>query len=60
MDPLEKVKLDGLENFTYVSSLLSNKEREQLQYVLLHNIDVFAWNHLDMVGINLIQWPLIN
>ena len=53
MDPLEKVTLDGLEKFTYVSSLLSNEEREQLQLVLLNNIDVFAWSHSDMVGINL-------
>ena len=53
MDPLEKVTLDGLEKFTYVNSLLSNEEREQLQLVLLNNIDVFAWSHLDMVGINL-------
>ena len=28
MDPLEKVTLDGLEKFTYVSSLLSNEERQ--------------------------------
>ena len=40
--PLEKVTLDGLEKFTYVSYLLSNEEREQLQLVLLNNIDVFA------------------
>ena len=53
MDPLEKVMLDGPEKFTYVSSLLSNEEREQLQLVLLNNIDVFAWSHSDIVGINL-------
>ena len=52
MDPLEKVTLDGLEKFTYVPSLLSNEEREQLQLVLLNNRDVFTWSHLDMVGIN--------
>ena len=28
MDPLEKVTLDGLEKFTYISSLLSNEERQ--------------------------------
>ena len=44
--------LDGLEKFTYVSSLLSNEEMEQLQLILLNNIDVFAWSHSDMVGIN--------
>ena len=52
MDPLEKVMLDGPEKFTYITSLLSNEEREQLQYVLFHNIDVFAGSHLDRVGIN--------
>ena len=44
--------LDGSTKFTYVSYLLSNAEREQLQFVLLNNIDVFAWSHSDMVGIN--------
>ena len=53
MDPLETVVLDGPEKFTYVISLLSSKEREQLQSVLLRNIDVFAYNHLDMIGIDL-------
>ena len=52
MDPLEKVTLDGPKKFTYVSSLLSNEEREQLELVLLNNIDVFVWSHSDMVGIN--------
>ena len=52
MDPLEKVTLDKPENFTYVSFHLSNEERDQLQLVLLNNIDVFAWSHFDMVGIN--------
>ena len=54
MDPLEKVTLDRPEKFTYVSYLLSNEEREQLQLVLLNNINVFAWSHSDMVGINLV------
>ena len=53
MDPLEEVELDGLKKFTYVSSLLSNEERAQLQLALLHNIDVFAWKHSNMVGISL-------
>ena len=52
MDPLEKLTLDGTKKFTYVSSLLSNEEREQFQLVLLNNIDVFAISHSDMVGIN--------
>ena len=42
MDPFEKVTLDELEKFTYVSSLLSEEEREQLQLMLLNNMDVFA------------------
>ena len=53
MDPLEKVTLDGLEKFTYVSSLLSNEEKGQLKLALLNNIDVFIWSHSNMVGINL-------
>ena len=52
MDPLEKMTLDRLEKFTYVNSLLSNEEREQLQLVLLNNIYVFSWSHSGMVGIN--------
>ena len=52
VDPLEIVVLDRPEKFTYVSSLLSNEEKEQLQRVLLRNIDVFAWNHSDMIGID--------
>ena len=43
--------LDGLEKFTYISSLLSNEEREQLRLMLLNNMNVFAWSHSDMVGI---------
>ena len=41
MDPLEKVTLDGLETFTYISSLIFNEESEQLRLMLLNNIDVF-------------------
>ena len=52
MDPLEIVTLDRPEKFTYVSSLLSNEEKEQLQLKLLNNIDVFTWSHSNMVGIN--------
>ena len=45
--------LDGPGKFTYVSSLLSSKEREQVQGMLLKNQDVFAWSHSNMVGIDL-------
>ena len=44
--------VDGLEKFTYVRSLLSNEEKEQLKRVLLRNINVFAWNHSNMIGID--------
>ena len=52
MDSLEEVELDGLEKFTYGSSLLSNEEKTRLRLALLHNINVFAWKHSDMVGIS--------
>ena len=52
VDPLEAVALDGPEKFTYVSTLLSNKEKEQFQHVLLGNADVFAWSHSNMTGID--------
>ena len=52
MDPLETVALDEPKKFTYISALLSIEEKEQLQLVLLGNIDVFAWSHSDMTGIN--------
>ena len=42
VDPPEIVVLDGPEKFTYFSTLLSGKEREQVQGVLLKNLDVFA------------------
>ena len=42
MDPLEIVVLDEKEKFTYVNTLLSSKEREKVQGVLLKNLDVFA------------------
>ena len=52
MDPLEKVILNEPKNFTYTNSLLSEEEREQLKLMLLNNMDVFAWSHSNMVGIN--------
>ena len=52
VDLLETVALDGQEKFTYVPSLLSREDKEQLQHVFLRNIDVFAGNHLDMTGID--------
>ena len=52
MDHFESLVLEGPEKFTYVNSLLSSKEKEQVQCVLLRKIDVFAWNHSDMTGID--------
>ena len=37
---------------TYLSSLLTEEERAQLQEVLKANADVFAWVHSDMTGIS--------
>ena len=42
MDSLEEAEFDGLDKFTYISSLLSNEEKAKLQLALLRNIDVFA------------------
>ena len=42
VDPLETVALNRPEIFTYVSTLLSSEEKEQLWYVLLGNTDVFT------------------
>ena len=52
MDPLETVVLDGPEKFTYVNTLLSSEEKEQLRRVLLGNANVFTWSHSDMAGID--------
>ena len=52
MDPLVTIALDGSNKFTYVSSLLSSEEKEQIQHVLLGNTNVLAWSHSAMAGIN--------
>ena len=52
VDPLETIAIEGPKKFTYVSTLLSSEEKEQLQHVLLGNSEMFAWSHLDMAGIN--------
>ena len=52
MDPLEKIMLDELEKFTYITSLLYNEEMEQLRLMLLNNIDVSAWSHSYIIRIN--------
>ena len=52
VDPLESIFLDKPDKTIYVSSLLSSREKEQIQQVLLRNIDVFAWTHSDIAGIN--------
>ena len=52
MDPLESILLVGPDKHTYVSSLLSKEEKEQLRQFLLGNINVFAWTYSDMTGIS--------
>ena len=52
MDPLESLLLGRSGKHKYVSSLLLEEEKEQLQQVFLDNIDVFAWTHLDMIDIS--------
>ena len=42
MDPLESILLGGLDKHMYISSLLSEEEKEQLWRVFLDNIDVFS------------------
>ena len=53
MDLLESILLGRPNKQTYVSSLLSREEKEQLRQVFLCNIDVFAWTHSDMTDISL-------
>ena len=52
INPLELMSLAEPDKSTYVSSLLSVTKKEQIQQVKLHNLDVFAWTHSDMAGIN--------
>ena len=52
MDPLELILLGGPDKHTYISSLLSEEEKELLRQVLLCNIDVFSWTHSDMISIS--------
>ena len=52
MDPLEAIALDGSEKFTYVSTLLSSEDKEQLQHVLLGNAYVFKWSNSEIAGID--------
>ena len=52
MDPLDIVSLDGPTKFTYVSTLLSSEEKEQLRCVLLGNANVFTWSHSNMARID--------
>ena len=55
VDTLESMSLVEPNKSTYVSSLLSGTEKDQLRQVLLYNIDVIAWAHSDMTDINLIH-----
>ena len=38
---------------TNVSYLLMTKERSNIEALLRQNVDIFAWSHLDMLGIDL-------
>ena len=55
VDPLESILISEPCRNTYVSSLLIEEERVQLQQILQANADVFAWTHSDMIGINLMH-----
>ena len=55
VDPLESILIGGPGKYTYVSSLITEEERAQLQQILQANADVFAWTHLDMIGISLMH-----
>ena len=59
VDPLESMSLAESDKSTYVSSLLSGIEKDQLRQVLLHNMDLIACAHSDMVGINTFM-PITN
>ena len=52
VDPLESMLIGGPGRCTYISSLLTIKERARLQEVLKANADVFAWTHSDMTRIS--------
>ena len=47
--------IGGPNRSTYVSSLLTEEERAQLQEVLKANADVFAWVHSNMTGISTVN-----
>ena len=52
VNPLQPIVVGSSDRCTYVSSLLTEKEKAWLQQALTVNVDVFAWNHSDMTGIN--------
>ena len=52
VDPLQPIVIGELDRCTYVSSLLAEENKAQLQQALTVNADVFYWNHEDMTGIN--------
>ena len=55
VDPLESILIGRPGKRTYVSSLLTEEERAQLQQILQAKADVFAWTHSDMTGISLMH-----
>ena len=52
VDPLESMPLPEPDKSTYISSLISDAEKEQIQQVMLQNMDVFAWTYSYMTDIN--------
>ena len=53
-EALENIPLDesNLERYTRVGADLEEKNKEDLVQLLKKNIDVFAWSHEDMPGID--------
>ena len=52
VDPLEPILIGGPDRYTYISSLLIEEEKAQIQHILQANADVFAYTHSDMTGIS--------
>ena len=46
------MSLDGSDRCIYISTLLSEEEKAQLNQVIQFNADVFSWTHADMPGIS--------
>ena len=49
---MQPIVIGSPDRYTYVSSLLTEKEEARLQQELTENVEVFTGNHSDMTGIN--------